>query len=176
MSMRFIILILLLAWLSAGSRLQAQPSAEECLQPPTEDARLLLPELARWIDAQTGYDASAVIDDPPWIEFCSTGEAIAYEGDHVLVEDGLRAAYDMAARRIYLVEPWSAGNLFDRSVLLHELVHDIQLRNRDWPCIGAPEWEAYKLQDAWLKEQGHVHEFDWLFIYMTSRCPRDIHP
>jgi hypothetical protein len=61
-------------------------------------------------------------------------------------------------------------------VLLHELVHAVQFDNRSWDCLGAPEWQAYKMQEAWLAEHGISADFDWLLIYMQSRCPRDIHP
>jgi hypothetical protein len=69
------------------------------------------------------------------------------------------------------VQPWSPDSLVDRSVLLHELVHDVQLRNRDWDCTGAPEWEAYRLQDLWLQEHGVILPFDWPAIRRLSECP-----
>ncbi len=149
-------------------------TAGDCAPPgPSPE---LVERLIRWIGAETDYDIAATLAEPPAIQYCHTGEIIAYEGREVLIDETLRAAYDVTARRIYLVLPWDADAVFDRSVLLHELVHDIQLRNRDWPCTGAPEWEAYKLQEKWLLPQGVEHDFDWLHIYFQSRCPRDIHP
>ena len=82
----------------------------------------------------------------------------------------------MEIRRIHLVRPWDASNTKDRSRLLHELIHDVQYINRGWTCKEEPEWEAYKLQEAWLAAQGVASEFDWLHIFMLSRCPRDIRP
>jgi hypothetical protein len=61
-------------------------------------------------------------------------------------------------------------------VLLHELIHHVQLANRDYECLEQPEWEAYQLQEAFLAEHGIASGFDWLQIYFLSQCPRDIHP
>lgn len=133
----------------------------------------LLDGLVGWIALHTMYDVGRTWRDPPEIVFCEVGEIIAYEGRGLLVDPALRAAYDMPARRIHLVEPWSADGLIDRSILLHELIHDVQLLNRDWPCIGAPEWEAYRLQDQWLQEQGVILPFDWPAIRRLSDCPED---
>jgi len=41
---------------------------------------------------------------------------------------------------------------------------------------GKAEWEAYKLQEAWLAEQGLASGFDWPQIFLLSRCPWDVHP
>jgi hypothetical protein len=131
----------------------------------------LLDDLVGWIALHTMYDVGATWRDPPEIVFCAVGEIIAYEGRDLLVDPALRAAYDLPARRIHLVEPWSADGLVDRSILLHELIHDVQLLNRDWDCLAAPEWEAYRLQDLWLQEQGVILPFDWPAIRRLSQCP-----
>jgi hypothetical protein len=133
-------------------------------------------ELIDWIEANTGYDVSRVRSNPPVIESCVTGELIDYAHEATIVDEGINGLYDFEARRIYLVEPWDHGDLRDRSVLLHELIHAVQFDDREWDCIGAPEWEAYKLQEAWLAERGLDADFDWMRIYFQSRCPRDIHP
>jgi hypothetical protein len=57
---------------------------------------------------------------------------------------------------------------------LHELIHDVQLLNRDWDCAGSTEWEAYRLQDQWLQEQGVILPFDWPAIRRLSECPPDV--
>ena len=132
---------------------------------------VLLDELVGWIATHTMYDVGVTWRDPPEIAFCTVGEIIAYEGRDLVVDPALRAAYDLPARRIHLVEPWSPDSLADRSVLLHELIHDVQLLNRDWPCLAAPEWEAYRLQDLWLQEQGVILPFDWPAIRRLSECP-----
>ena len=132
---------------------------------------VLFSELVGWIALHTMYDVGSTWRDPPEVIFCTVGDVIAYEGRDLLVDPALRAAYDLPARRIYLVEPWSSDSLVHRSVLLHELIHDVQLLNRDWPCLAAPEWEAYRLQDLWLQEQGVILPFNWPAIRRLSECP-----
>ncbi len=140
---------------------------------PPAISRSDLDRLIGWIALKTDYDLSAVYRHPPEIVFCGIGEIVDYETDVLLVDEVLAAAYDLSRRRIYLVEPWTAEEPFDLSVLLHELIHAVQLENRDWPCLGAPEWEAYALQSLWLRERGIMLSFDWSTIYKLSQCPTE---
>ncbi len=143
--------------------------------PPTV-APALIRELTTWIASKTDYDTAPTMRDPPVVTFCDTGETIRYEGKDVIVDAQLRAAYDLRHRRIFLVLPWRASDARDVSTLLHELIHDVQFSNRRWLCKGETEWEAYKLQEAWLAENGLASGFDWPQIFLLSRCPRDVHP
>ncbi|NND90295.1 MAG: hypothetical protein HKN42_05465 [Granulosicoccus sp.] len=136
----------------------------------------LIDKLLLWVQENTNYDVSAIRQSPPHINFCNVGERIEYEGERIIVDPDLNAAYDSQLRRINIVGPWDLHNTMDQSILLHELIHDVQSVNRTWYCLQEPEWEAYKLQDAWLAQQGTVSGFDWLYIYFLSRCPRDHHP
>ena len=131
----------------------------------------LINDLVSWIAMNTDYDVSLVYRMPPEIAFCEIGDIVPYEDADLLVEPALRAAYDLQSRRIHLVEPWSEERPYDVSVLLHELIHDVQLSNHDWECVGAPEFEAYWLQDKWLAEKGIRPGFDWEVIRRLSRCP-----
>jgi hypothetical protein len=136
----------------------------------------LFDSLMDWIEENTSYDVSMTRIDPPSINWCHVGDSIDYEGDQVLVEPDLIAAYDSVRREILLVRPWNSADARDQSVLLHELIHDVQSANREWYCQQQPEWEAYHLQDKWLAEHGLESSFDWLYIYFLSRCLRDHHP
>jgi hypothetical protein len=150
----------------------AQTRAQEACRLPDGAVGQLLD----WIAVKTDYDIERVRIEPPAIESCATGAVIDYAHEATIVDAGIHGLYDFESRHIYLIEPWDYDDLRDRSVLLHELVHAVQLDNREWDCIGAPEWEAYKLQEAWLAEHGLEADFDWLQIYFQSRCPRDVHP
>ena len=136
--------------------------------------RGLITELIGWIAISTMYDVSATYSSPPEILFCDVGEIIAYESDDLLVDALLGAVYDRSRQQIHLVRPWSPDDPFDVSVLLHELIHDVQLNNRDWPCVGAPEFEAYWLQDKWLSEHGKRLDLSWRYVRELSECPVDI--
>ncbi len=155
---------------------------DDCLVPvaaslePAFVPQSVVADLLDWIADATTYDVADTRDNPPEISFCSIGDIIPYEGDEVLVNDTLSGAYDLPNRRIILVRPWDPGDIRDRSVLLHELIHHVQLRNRGYECVQAPEWEAYKLQEAYLNAHGLASGFDWLQIYFLSQCPRSIHP
>jgi len=132
--------------------------------------------LLEWIGGATDYDIGPSLAAPPEIGFCRVGEWVEYEDNRFLVEEDLRAVYDWPNRRVLIVAPWDPADKRDLSILLHELVHHVQMQTRDWECLQASEWQAYKLQERWLAEQGIDAGFDWLHIYFLSRCPRDIHP
>lgn len=139
-------------------------------QVPSVVGEDLFDHLIAWIAINTSYDLMTAYHDPPTISFCRAGETIDYENADLLVDVSLLAAYDRQERHIFLTHPWSPLNLFDQSVLLHELIHDVQLQNRVWACPGAPEREAYLLQDKWLVEHGLQYRFDWRMISRLSRC------
>ena len=182
--MRFTVPLLVLGLWTAAPALALEPE-EACPVPPpvTSDpealpvvSREILDQLVGWIAIHTSYDVSVTYRTPPAVTFCEVGDTVPYEDRNILIDETLRAAYDAQDRHIHIVLPWDGTRIYHRSVLLHELIHDVQLQNREWDCIGAPEWEAYQLQDKWLREHGVVHDFDWLVIYMLSRCPPDVHP
>jgi hypothetical protein len=99
-------------------------------------------ELLDCIAAAAAYDLQAMRADPPEIGFCHAGDSIPYESGTALVDDALNGAYDWPNHRIILVRPWDPSDPRDRSVLLHELVHAVQLANRTYACLEQPEWEA----------------------------------
>mgnify|MGYP001817966097 CR=1 FL=1 len=169
------VLVLGLSFLLTNDAAALEPSDTDCItpKPSTRPAvtRSDLDKLIGWIALKTDYDLSSVYRDPPEIVFCQVGEVVDYETEGLLVDEILAAAYDFSRRRIYLVRPWTAVEPFDLSVLLHELIHAAQLDNRNWPCPGAPELEAYTLQSIWLQEQGIIRGFDWSTIHKLSQCP-----
>ena len=144
------------------------------LQPPGQDS--LVSVLVHWVGKHTQYDISGALLKPPTISFCKIGDEISYERKDLIVEQPVVAMYDVKERRIYLVRPWTAKNVRHVSTLLHEIVHDVQLLNKRWPCWGDAEREAYRLQERWLKEQGQDPDFNWTEIFLRTRCGRDIHP
>lgn len=131
----------------------------------------LFDQLIGWIALHTSHDVSLAYQTPATLSYCDVGEAIEYGNTNIIVEKPLRAAFDRAKRHIYLVQPWSPVRPIDQSVLLHEMIHDIQYYSKDWECTGAAEPEAYRLQAKWLLEHGIDPKFDWQSIVEQSRCP-----
>ncbi len=133
--------------------------------------------LIEWIGANSDYDVSAILADPPDVNFCEHGSTLVYQGKAIHFGDRLNGVYDETTEQICLAKPWNASNTKHRGVLLHELVHHVQYQSRKWTCAKATEWEAYKLQEAWLLENGAQPGFNWTYILMVSSCtPRDVHP
>jgi hypothetical protein len=141
--------------------------------PAGAGAAALMAELDRWLDANSAYPARA---DAPEVMLIEAADARTRRGQ-ASRGGRLRALYDEAANAIYLVRPWSARDVRDASVLLHEMVHHRQATAKHWYCPGAQEWDAYKLQEAWLSELGVESGLYWPAIALESSCtPRDIHP
>jgi len=134
----------------------------------------LVEALRSWLDASSEYPGQA---DPPTIRLVPPGHPALTPGTAGLGEGRLRGVYDDRDATIYLVEPWSAESVFDRSVLLHELVHYRQSTAKHWYCVQEQEWRAYKLQAQWLAENDIADRFHWPAILLQSSCAkRDFHP
>src|SRR5262249_30358602 len=91
----------------------------------------------------------------------------------------LQAFYNFANASIYLLDDWRPTELYDQSVLIHELVHHLQQKNGvKMRCPAALEQQAYDLQITWLREQGvedpHlIMGANALAIHIVSECRED---
>ena len=140
-------------------------------------ADLLKIALLEWIEANSEYDVSGLLANPPTVRFCEHGSTLVYEGKAIHFDDRLNGVYDEMKKQICLAKPWHSSSTKDRGVLLHELVHHVQYESKSWICPKATEWEAYKLQEVWLLENGMTPDFNWAYILLDSSCmPRDVHP
>lgn len=162
--------LLLLAILLSTSGVRADDTC------PAPDLAPLVAELTAWIADNSALDTTGIETMPPHIVFCAPQDHLAYGGGELIVEKDMLAAYDLTARRIYLVEPWDITAPRAISILLHELVHAAQFDSLEWDCSQAAEWQAYRLQAVWLAEQGMVAGFDWADIALRSLCPSEVHP
>ncbi len=133
--------------------------------------------LLEWIGANSEYDDSEILVSPPEVRFCEHGSTLIYEGRAIHFDDRLNGVYDETTKQICLAKPWDPSRTRDQGVLLHELVHHVQFQSKSWACPKTTEWEAYKLQEKWLLENGVEPDFNWMYILMASSCsPRDVHP
>lgn len=129
--------------------------------------------LIAWIVAKTGWTA----DDMPAIQFIPHEELAKRYADGNTAAPRVDALYSDKDDTIYLPSGWNLHNLRDRSALLHELVHHLQMVNKvKVNCQAEYEWDAYKLQIAWLREKGvedplKLMGVDLMAIYVFSHCP-----
>jgi len=159
----------------------AAPDSEGCESQANGSASVIavdgVRDLLRWIGTHTAYDVDPVVANPPVIVLCDPGEIIDYAGKPFNVAGHIRGLCDVKCARISLVRPWRSDDVDNLSTLLHELVHFIQFNSASWPCPQETEYEAYKLQEAWLREHGREPGFNWAKIHLESSCTRrDIHP
>jgi hypothetical protein len=105
-----------------------------------------------WIIQQTGWPAA---DIPPikTASFARLRELSGLSSDAEWIQ---RAAfYSKSEHLMYLAESWNKDDLVDRSILVHELVHHLQMANHiQLACWGRYEAQAYELQIQWLHTQG----------------------
>ena len=89
----------------------------------------------------------------------------------------IEAFYSEKDHTIFLPDSWHSNALRDRSILLHELVHHLQYLNHvKVTCESEYEFQAFKLQAAWLSEQGVEYPLDLMgvdlrYVLMLSHCP-----
>jgi hypothetical protein len=134
----------------------------------------LMLSLENWLDRESLYPRRT---DPVTVSLIRASEATPWSGRLNYSNSARRGYYDPQSSTIYLVEPWSADNPQDVSVLLHELVHHRQQVARKWECPNAQELPAYRLQHKWLVERGLKARVNWLAVLIESSCsPRDVHP
>ena len=134
----------------------------------------LVSSLEAWLDAKADWPRR---DAVPQVRFVSAWHAAARQGAEAGLQRGRhRGLYDPQRSEILLVRPWAPRKPDDVSVLLHELVHHRQAPYH-WYCPAAQELPAYRLQEAWLLEQGLSLDVDWMSVVLDAGCtPRDIHP
>ena len=128
-----------------------------------------------WIDAKTGWGGR----EPPTIRFIPHAQLdeMYFGGREKSNYIHVHALYSDESDTIYLSEDWRPDDLYDRSALLHELVHHLQALNKiNSVCPADSERKAYHLQIAWLHEQGVQGPYKFLkiderAIYVISHCP-----
>ena len=83
--------------------------------------------------------------------------------------------YDIKNDVIYLRDSWNIHDPFDKSVLLHELIHYIQDKNNaKFNCIQEMEAESWPLQEKYLLQyHGVVWDYDKLWFFFISTCGPD---
>lgn len=129
--------------------------------------------LIAWIVAQTHWTSH---ETPP-IRLISSGEIQKRYAAEAPAAFRIEAFYSEKDHTVYLPDSWHPNTLRDRSILLHELVHHLQYLNHvKVTCESEYEFQAFKLQAAWLSEQGVEYPLDLMAVnpravLMLSHCP-----
>jgi uncharacterized protein DUF6647 len=119
-----------------------------------------------WIIQQTGWAAAGV---PP-IRSASFAHLRKLSGLSSEAEWIRPAAfYSKGEHVIYLADSWNKDDVVDQSVLVHELVHHLQIEDQiQFACWGRYEAQAYELQIQWLRTQGVKDPHKLLHASKTS--------
>jgi hypothetical protein len=118
-----------------------------------------------WIIQQTGWPAA----------FAHLRELSGPSSDAEWIRPA--AFYSKSEHSIYLADVCNKDDLVDQSILVHELVHHLQIEdNIQFPCWGRYEAQAYELQIQWLRTQGVKDPHGLLHASKTSietlaECP-----
>ena len=105
-----------------------------------------------WIIRQTGWPTA---DIPPVkiTSFAHLRELSGLSSDAEWIRPA--AFYSKSQHLIYLADSWNKDDLVDQSILVHELVHHLQIEDHiQFACWGRYEAQAYELQVQWLRTQG----------------------
>lgn len=123
----------------------------------------LLTTIVLWLSANFGFSVNL---DHPRIELVPQSRIVAiyyrdparHQGAAVAsqeenkTERDIVSIYDSTTRTIYLRHDWSGKTPSDLSVLVHEMVHYLQDREKQkFECPQERERLAFKAQDEWLK-------------------------
>ena len=87
----------------------------------------------------------------------------------------LEAVYRDDIHTIYLPHGWASESIKDVSVLVHEMVHHLQLsKGERYSCTAEREKLAYQAQEKWLTQFGKSLEgefgLDPLSVFVKSLC------
>jgi Domain of unknown function (DUF6647) len=135
----------------------------------TKQAKVLI----AWIVAQTHW----IEQEMPPIRIIPHSEIKNMFNTEATTGSNCEALYSSKNHTVYLADSWHSNDLRDRSILLHELVHHLQYLNHiKVTCESEYEFQAFKLQVAWLSEQGVEYPLDLMgvdlrYVMMLSHCP-----
>jgi hypothetical protein len=127
-----------------------------------------------WITQRTGWPAAGM---PPIkiTSFARLRELSGLSSDAEWIRPA--AFYWKSEHLIYLADSWNKDDLVDQSILVHELVHHLEIEDHiQFACWGRYEAQAYELQIQWLRAQGVNDPNDLLHaskasIESLAECP-----
>ena len=173
-AMKFTLFALFVIWLALSSAVSAENGSSAKsdsgaehevtseLKIPSETLRSYI----NWIVQQNGWPAA---DIPP-VKITSFSHLRELSGLSSEA-DWIRPAafYSTSEHVIYLADSWNKDDLVDQSILVHELVHHLQIENKvQFGCWERYEAQAYELQIQWLRTRGVTDPHKLLHASQTS--------
>jgi hypothetical protein len=178
----FAVVVMVMLVLLTGVLLTAMRKAEGC----EDEMRAAVDRAVAYVVAKTGYSTEGLhlrwkfvsaenlfymaYPPPP------NADADWYTYERAVRLDGPRPQAMTAQSMMYFIEDMDLLEM--EQVIVHEVVHVLQFLNGVPPCAAGKsvEHEAYKVQEAWLTENG-IPESDWIMPGPLSRmvaeqCPR----
>jgi hypothetical protein len=147
-----------------GATASALIAATHAMSETSEIAVSLAGPMIEWIAAKTDLRSN----EHPNITFVTAEWMASRLGQKSMVATP-EALYGSATLTVYLLEEWSPANIRHQSILLHELVHHLQILNgAAVSCPAQYNGLAYELQLEWLREHGISDPFEFLDITPTD--------
>jgi hypothetical protein len=128
------------------------PSVKSDISPSAKISSETVHSYIAWIIQRTGWPAANV---PPIkiTSFAHLRELSGLSSDAEWIRPA--AFYSKREHLIYLADSWNKDDLVDQSILVHELVHHLEIEDHvQFACWGRYEAQAYELQIQWLRTQG----------------------
>ena len=158
-------------------------AVEEPDRAPLQAMEALAGELMHWIAGNSRFEI--VGDSLPSIVLLPREQLIRMFDPEAGDDSGedIAGGFETATLTVLLLEGFDPDDLFNRSTLVHELVHFMQVTNgkaQYAACPVALEWGAYLLQIEYLDQ----HDYVWpdglrqqfkLMGFVRSRCPPGHH-
>ena len=90
-------------------------------------------------------------------------------------QDKIHALYNTESNTIYIKDTFNLYNVFDKGVLMHEIMHYVHDINgavgTKFDCMAQSEAEIYPLQKKYLLEvHGVKWEYDPMYLKVISSC------
>ena len=127
-----------------------------------------------WIGAETDYNTN--IPHPKILLVSESTLAKMHYGNQK-AEDTVHALYNTENNTIYLQDTFNQYKVFDKGVLMHEIMHYVHDMNgavgTKFDCMAQSESEIYPLQKKYLIEvHGVKWEYDPMWLKIISSCDK----
>lgn len=127
-----------------------------------------------WINAETGYNTDLPV---PTVKMVSEQTLVEMYYGNSKPDSEVHALYDTKSETIYVKDTFNVYNVWDKGILLHELLHYVHDKNNvvgtKFRCLAQSEAEIYPLQKKYLLEvHGVKWDYDPMYLKVISSCDK----